>query len=63
MSRAGYARLYSAGFPDILDRHNNPPEVVDPNATVEYLNMPEALADPLQVCWMLTFAINYFKIF
>ena len=49
MSRAAYARLYSAGFPQILDRHNNLPEVMDPSETIECINMEQALADPLQV--------------
>ncbi|KAJ7394786.1 Nephrocystin-4 [Desmophyllum pertusum] len=30
MTRAAYARLSSAGFPSIVDRHGNPPQVIDP---------------------------------
>ncbi|XP_033104596.1 nephrocystin-4-like isoform X2 [Anneissia japonica] len=30
LSRAAYARLYAAGFPEIKDRHGQPPEVVEP---------------------------------
>ena len=30
MTRAAYARLSSAGFPSIVDRRGNPPQVIDP---------------------------------
>ncbi|CAG2204404.1 NPHP4 [Mytilus edulis] len=35
LSRAAYARLYSAGFHPILDRNKEPPEVIDPNVPVQ----------------------------
>ena len=34
LSRAAYARLYTAGFPPVLDRNSEPPEVIDPNVPV-----------------------------
>ncbi|XP_064643236.1 nephrocystin-4-like isoform X3 [Lineus longissimus] len=36
LSRAAYARLYSVGFPTILDRGGEPPDVVDPSDHVTY---------------------------
>ena len=30
MTRAAYARLSGAGFPSIVDRRGNPPQVIDP---------------------------------
>ena len=34
LSRAAYARLYTAVFPPVLDRNSEPPEVIDPNVPV-----------------------------
>lgn len=36
LSRAAYARLSSAGFPSIVDRHGNPPLVIDPKEEVPF---------------------------
>ncbi|XP_071945028.1 nephrocystin-4-like [Antedon mediterranea] len=47
LSRAAYARLYAAGFPDIKDRHGQPPEVVDPLDHVTF-NPAKENADQLQ---------------
>ncbi|KAL8622713.1 hypothetical protein ACOMHN_009347 [Nucella lapillus] len=47
LSRAAYARLYSAGFPPILDRHGDPPEVLDPSLPVS-VNLARENADSLQ---------------
>ncbi|XP_070560469.1 nephrocystin-4-like isoform X2 [Ptychodera flava] len=48
LTRAAYARLYQAGFPEIRDRDGDPPEVVDPNDYVAFHPQRED-ADPLQV--------------
>lgn len=61
MSRAAYARLYSAGFPQIVDRHNNPPEVIDPTETIDCINMQEALADSLQTNEIIIQFLAYSK--
>ena len=34
MSRAGYARLSSASFATITDRHGNPPLAIDPTEAI-----------------------------
>ncbi|XP_066296453.1 nephrocystin-4-like isoform X4 [Branchiostoma lanceolatum] len=47
LSRAAYARLYTAGFPPIVDRHGQSPEVVDPVDHVT-VNLKQEEADPLQ---------------
>ncbi|XP_078696197.1 nephrocystin-4-like isoform X1 [Branchiostoma floridae x Branchiostoma belcheri] len=47
LSRAAYARLYTAGFPPITDRHGQSPEVVDPGDHVT-VNLKQEEADPLQ---------------
>ena len=36
LTRAGHARLTSAQFPTILDRHGNPPIAVDPTVVRKY---------------------------
>ncbi|XP_013402548.1 nephrocystin-4 isoform X2 [Lingula anatina] len=48
LSRAAYARLYTAGFPPILDRFGEAPEVVDPADHVTFDPAKEE-TDPL-VC-------------
>ncbi|XP_076451476.1 nephrocystin-4-like [Babylonia areolata] len=47
LSRAAYARLYSAGFPPVLDRNGEPPEVLDPNLPMS-VNLAREAADSLQ---------------
>ncbi|XP_035696644.1 nephrocystin-4-like [Branchiostoma floridae] len=47
LSRAAYARLYTAGFPPIVDRHGQSPEVVDPSDHVT-VNLVQEQADPLR---------------
>ncbi|XP_050411736.1 nephrocystin-4 isoform X2 [Patella vulgata] len=47
LSRAAYARLYSAGFPPIVDSNGDPPEVIDPQSRV-MVNLAREHADPLQ---------------
>ncbi|XP_071109623.1 nephrocystin-4-like isoform X1 [Haliotis cracherodii] len=47
LSRAAYARLYSAGFPSVVDRNGDPPDVIDPGTTVK-VNVAKEMADPLQ---------------
>lgn len=47
LSRAAYARLYSAGFTPILDRNGEPPEVLDPNIRPT-INLARESVDPLQ---------------
>ena len=47
LSRAAYARLYSAGFPPIVDCNGDPPEVLDPTLPVS-VNLARENADPLQ---------------
>ena len=37
LSRAAYAKLYTAGFPQILDRRGEPPEVVDPSDELNFI--------------------------
>ena len=45
--RAAYARLATAGFPSITDRHGNPPLVIDPSEVVRFdLELEEG--DPQQ---------------
>ncbi|KAI8794088.1 nephrocystin-4 isoform X1 [Biomphalaria glabrata] len=47
LSRAAYARLYAAGFPPLLDRNGEAPEVIDPHG--QYIvNLSKELMDPLQ---------------
>ena len=46
LSRAAYARLSSAGFPSIVDRHGNPPLVIDPKEEVP-LNLENEGVDQL----------------
>ncbi|KAK3594431.1 hypothetical protein CHS0354_000253 [Potamilus streckersoni] len=47
LSRAAYAKLYSVGFPPILDRNGQPPEVIDPGTEVQP-NTTREMNDPLQ---------------
>ncbi|XP_069120570.1 nephrocystin-4-like isoform X2 [Argopecten irradians] len=47
LSRAAYARLFNAGFPPILDRNSEPPEVIDPRQD-RRLDLNKENADPLQ---------------
>eukprot|EP00057_Strongylocentrotus_purpuratus_P013382 XP_011667856.1 PREDICTED: nephrocystin-4 [Strongylocentrotus purpuratus] len=47
LSRAAYARLFQAGFPEITDRRGEAPEVVDPNDHAR-LNPQREINDPLQ---------------
>ncbi|XP_041479419.1 nephrocystin-4-like isoform X2 [Lytechinus variegatus] len=47
LSRAAYARLFQAGFPEITDRRGEAPEVVDPNDHTR-LNPQREINDPLQ---------------
>ncbi|CAC5423618.1 NPHP4 [Mytilus coruscus] len=47
LSRAAYARLYSAGFHPILDRNKEPPEVIDPNVPVQ-IDLVKEEQDTLQ---------------
>ncbi|CAH1775289.1 unnamed protein product [Owenia fusiformis] len=47
LSRAAYAKLYNAGFPPILDRNDEPPEVVDPTDVATFV-MGNEEADDLQ---------------
>ncbi|WAR15221.1 NPHP4-like protein, partial [Mya arenaria] len=48
LSRAAYAKLYSVGFPPVLDRSGEPPEVIDPNTHVVTVDLQRELNDPLQ---------------
>nr|XP_039250329.1 nephrocystin-4-like [Styela clava] len=48
MSRASYARMYSAGFPDILDRHGNPPDLIDVRDIVDDIDISRDVSDVLQ---------------
>ena len=36
LPRSAYARLAAAGFPHILDRNGEPPEVIDPGDPIEF---------------------------
>ena len=47
LSRAAYAKLYTAGFPQILDDRGEAPEVVDPADTLNFIPAKEE-ADRLQ---------------
>ncbi|ESO88791.1 hypothetical protein LOTGIDRAFT_125375, partial [Lottia gigantea] len=47
LSRAAYARLYTAGFKTILDKNGEPPEVIDPLSRIN-INLQREHADPLQ---------------
>ncbi|CAL1543175.1 unnamed protein product [Lymnaea stagnalis] len=47
LSRAAYARLYAAGFPPLLDRNGDPPEVIDPHGQ-HLVNLTKEQLDPLQ---------------
>ena len=48
LSRAAYAKLYSVGFPPVLDRNGEPPEVIDPNTHIVTVDLKRELSDPLQ---------------
>ncbi|XP_045161165.2 nephrocystin-4-like isoform X2 [Mercenaria mercenaria] len=48
LSRAAYAKLYSVGFPPVLDRNGEPPEVIDPNTHVVTVDLQREMNDPLQ---------------
>ncbi|XP_077998235.1 nephrocystin-4-like [Glandiceps talaboti] len=48
LTRAAYARLFQAGFPEITDMNGEPPDVIDPNDYVTFHPYKED-ADPLQV--------------
>ena len=41
MSRAAYARLFTAGFPPVLDKNGEAPEVVDPEDKVNFVMAKE----------------------
>ena len=47
LSRAAYAKLYSAGFPPILDRHHESADVADPADHMTFVASKEE-ADHLQ---------------
>ena len=47
LSRSAYAKLYTAGFPPILDRNGEAAEVVDPADHVNFVAAKEQ-ADRLQ---------------
>ena len=47
LSRAAYAKLYTAGFPQILDDRGEAPEVIDPADILNFLPAKEE-ADRLQ---------------
>ncbi|XP_041378583.1 nephrocystin-4-like [Gigantopelta aegis] len=47
LSRACYAQLYASGFPPILDRNGDPPEIVDPSTPLPFI-MTKEMSDPLQ---------------
>ena len=47
MSRSAYAKLYTAGFPQIVDRHGEAPDVVDPVDKMNFI-MAKEEADRLQ---------------
>ena len=47
LSRAAYAKLYTAGFPQILNRHGEPPEVVDPVDQAQNFILAKEEADRL----------------
>ena len=47
LSRSAYAKLYTAGFPQIIDRHGEPPDVVDPVDKTNFI-MAKEEADRLQ---------------
>ena len=48
MTRAAYAKLYSVGFPPVLDGNGEPPEVIDPNTHVVSVDLDREFNDPLQ---------------
>ncbi len=43
LSRSAYARLFTAGFPPILDRQGEAPEVVDPTDTSTFIHAKEEM--------------------
>ncbi len=47
LSRSAYAKLYTAGFDQVTDRHGEPPDVVDPSDKVKVI-MAKEEADRLQ---------------
>ena len=47
MSRSAYAKLNTAGFPQIVDRRGEPPDVVDPVDKMNFI-MAKEEADRLQ---------------
>ncbi|KAL5014616.1 hypothetical protein ScPMuIL_008886 [Solemya velum] len=47
LTRAAYASLYSAGFPPVMDRNGEPPEVIDPR-TPKTVNLQKEAMDSLQ---------------
>lgn len=47
LSRAAYAKLYTAGFPPILDRKGEAPDVVDPADDIHFIIQKEEV-DKLQ---------------
>ena len=47
LSRAAYAKLYTAGFPQIVNARGEAPEVVDPADTLNFLPVKEE-SDRLQ---------------
>lgn len=48
LSRAGYARLYGAGIPTILDRNGKPPDVVNNLCDMPDFSLNRELSDPLK---------------
>ncbi len=47
LSRSAYAKLYTAGFPQIVDRRGEPPDVVDPADKMNFMMVKEE-ADKFQ---------------
>ncbi|XP_076806447.1 nephrocystin-4-like isoform X2 [Clavelina lepadiformis] len=48
LTRASYARLYNAGFPEILDRKGLLPQIIDANDLMFRFNLEKEITDPLQ---------------
>ncbi len=44
MSRAAYAKLYTAGFPPLLDRKGEAPELVDPADVLNFIPAKEEMS-------------------
>ena len=67
LSRAAYAKLYSVGFPPVLDRNGEPPEVIDPNTHMVTVDLQREMNDTLQcnevIFQFLAFSKYVFNIF